>query len=71
MGKANGSIERVVSHSWCHPRKDDNQQRWILIFDDRDRGMCVYTVEAEAYRDFERAEAMGWNCHLFTSAQRK
>jgi hypothetical protein len=54
---------------WCHPG-DRQEQRWLLMFDDKDRGYNVYEAESDAIRDFNRAEGLGWNCHLFTSVPR-
>lgn len=54
---------------WCHPG-DDQRQRWILMFEDQDKGLCVYYNEDEAFEAFQKAE-MNWNCHLFTSVPRK
>lgn len=40
-------------------------QKFMLIFEDKSRGMCIYSDEQEARSAFTRAEALGWNCHLF------
>jgi hypothetical protein len=56
---------------WCAPGPADQQvQRWLLHFEDRDLGINVYTDEATARRDFHRAEARGWNCHLLQLCER-
>lgn len=66
-------VDRLVSHSgsgeWCHPG-DDNRQRWLLIFEDKDKGMNIYDTEQEAREAFYKAETLGWNCHLFSSVRR-
>ena len=54
---------------WCHPG-DDQRQRWILMFEDYDKGYAVYYDEDEAFEAFQRAE-LNWNCHLMTSVPRK
>ena len=54
---------------WCHPG-DDQRRRWLLVFDDADRGNCVFYDEDEAHEAFARADT-NWNCHLFESAARK
>jgi len=57
--------------NWCAPGPASEQDRkWLLMFEDRDRGCCTYTDAAEAYRAFCKAEAMGWNCHLFAHVPR-
>ena len=54
---------------WCHPG-DDDKQRWVLMFEDDDRGMSIYFDKDEAHDAFKRADFMGWNCHLLTSVRR-
>ncbi len=49
----------------------DQMQRYLLRFEDADRGEALHYDQAEAYRAFGQAEAMGWNCHLFQLAPRK
>lgn len=55
--------------AFCHPG-DDQGQRWLLVFEDAERGAATYHYESEASAAFAKAEALGWNCHLFTSAYR-
>ena len=43
---------------------------FVLRFEDQDRGEAHYTDEAEARAMFARAEARGWNCHLFVHVNR-
>lgn len=43
----------------------EQYQKFLLLFEDRSRGMCIYTDEEEARRVFACAESRGWNCHLF------
>ena len=54
---------------WCHPG-DDGRQRWILMFEDYDRGMAIYYDETNARTAFNDAELRGWNCHLLSSVKR-
>lgn len=63
--------ERTGVGQWCAPGPASEQTRkWLLMFDDRDRGLNVYEDEAEARRAFAMAEGRGWNCHLFAHAPR-
>jgi len=57
----------IPKRSWCHP-SDDSSQRWLLVFEDADRSSNVYFNEKEALEGFQKAEELGWNCHLFTSS---
>jgi hypothetical protein len=41
------------------------RQRWMLMFDDVDRGRAIYEDEQEARAAFARAEGTGWNCYLW------
>ena len=43
----------------------EQAQKFLLMFEDADRGVCIHKDEAEARTAFARAEANGWNCHLF------
>jgi len=57
--------------SWCAPGPAAEQKRmFVLRFEDQDRGEAHYTDEAEARAMFARAEARGWNCHLFVHVNR-
>lgn len=62
-------INHANLFKWCHPG-DRQEQRWLLMFDDRDCGYNLYEVEADAIEGFNAAESRGWNCHLFTSVPR-
>lgn len=53
---------------WCQPA-DVPARRWLLLFDDPDRGVAVYADEAEARAAWEQAQA-AWNCYLFAAAPR-
>lgn len=55
---------------WCHPG-DQQRRTWLLLFDDAERGRCVYYDEAEAHDAFRRAEGIGYNFHLFSSVPRR
>lgn len=59
---------------YCHPAAAHGlpaPRRWLLCFEDAARSWSLYDDEAEARAAFDRAEAMGWNCHLFESAARE
>lgn len=55
---------------FCAPG-DRQRPQWLLTFDDNQRGAIPFTTEREARDMFERAETMGWNCHLWELARRK
>lgn len=56
---------------WCAPGPAAEQARlFVLRFEDQDRGEAHYTDEPEARTAFARAEARGWNCHLFAHVER-
>jgi hypothetical protein len=55
----------------CAPGPAEGQMRaWILKLEDQQRGDLIYYDVHEALGAFERAERLGWNCHLFVSADR-
>lgn len=57
---------------WCAPGPAATQERkFILRFEDADRGEAHYTDALEALRAFDRAEGNGWNCHLFAHVPRR
>lgn len=57
---------------FCHPGPPETcARRWLLVFEDPERGHSIYFNEAEARKAFERAETMGWNVHLFESSPMK
>lgn len=43
----------------------EQAQKFLLMFEDRDRGVCIYPDEHQARTAFAEAESRGWNCHLF------
>lgn len=56
----------------CAPGPAATQERkFILRFEDADRGEAHYTDALEALRAFDRAEGNGWNCHLFAHVPRR
>jgi hypothetical protein len=56
---------------WCAPGPADEQkQKWLLMFEDRDMVFSVFEDEQEALDAFARAECGGWNCHLFALVRR-
>lgn len=56
---------------FCAPRDQQNGPRWMITFDDADRGVGVYDTEDEAREAWWRASTMGWNCRLWTLAEHK
>lgn len=57
--------------AWCAPGPAAQQQRkFVLRFEDQDRGEAHYTDEDEARQAFAQAEARGWNCHLLAHVAR-
>lgn len=58
--------------NWCAPGPASEQsRRWLLRFDDASLGDAVFENEIDALNAFGRAEAMGWNCHLFAHVPRQ
>ncbi len=55
--------------AWLQP-KDDQQQVWVLVFDDPDCNNIVVREEDEAIRLFEQYDP-NWNCYLLTSVPNK
>jgi hypothetical protein len=55
-------------HEWCQPG-DALERRWIVMFEDRDRGTAIFSDEAEA-RIFWGNANTNWNCWLFAAAPR-
>lgn len=78
--KTNHAVARSLSNAglgvtgvgcWCAPGPATEQTRkWLVLFEDKDKGQHVFEDETEAYLFFGKAEAMGWNCHLFAHAPR-
>lgn len=63
--------ERTGVGEWCAPGPAAQQvRRWMLTFDDADRGYCIYTDEQQAREAFASAEGLGWNCYLWELAPR-
>ena len=54
---------------YCQPG-DQRDPRWLLMFDDAERGACNYDSEHEARRMFAISEGNGWNCWLFSPTLR-
>lgn len=48
----------------------ERKRRWIILFDEPDRGMMVFDDEAEAHTAWDRAKD-NWTCTLFETAKRK
>lgn len=70
MSNSQGNPNTGVG-DWCAPGPAAEQhRRWMLVFEDADRGPLVFDDEAEARMMFHRAEGGGWNCHLFQTAPR-
>jgi hypothetical protein len=56
---------------WCASGPVDKQERrYLLRFEDAERGDVSFTEELQAGSMFARAEARGWNCHLFAHMPR-
>lgn len=55
---------------FCAP-KDSQRPKWLLTFEDADRGHSIYEDESEAYAAFARANDMGSNCYLWQLAPKK
>lgn len=53
----------------CAPA-DQQHRKYMLNFDDDDKGVALYDDEALAREAFARAESMGWNCYLWTLVPR-
>jgi hypothetical protein len=57
--------------AWCAPGPADEQtRRFLLRFEDADRGDIVLTNEQQARDMFAKAEGRGWNCHLLAHLPR-
>ena len=54
---------------YCQPG-DRRDPRWLLMFDDAERGTCNYDNEQEARRMFAISEGNGWNCWLLSRPAR-
>ncbi|PJA24948.1 MAG: hypothetical protein COX57_05665 [Alphaproteobacteria bacterium CG_4_10_14_0_2_um_filter_63_37] len=57
---------------WCSPGPAEAQTRnWMMVFDDAVRpAVYLGDDEIKARAAFARAEANGWNCHLYQTAPR-
>jgi hypothetical protein len=53
----------------CAPPGSD--LKWVLLYEDRDKGPVLYTNGEEAYKAFTRAESANWRCHLLSTARRR
>lgn len=54
---------------YCQPG-DRRDPRWLLMFDDADRGLAIYESEKEGREAFAHSEGRGWNCWLFSPTPR-
>ncbi|WP_205814595.1 hypothetical protein [Burkholderia sp. Ac-20345] len=54
---------------YCQPG-DRRDPRWLLMFDDADRGLAIYESEKEVREAFAHSEGRGWNCWLFSPTPR-
>ena len=68
-GKPQPDPARTGVGVYCQPG-DRRDPRWLLVFDDADRGPCNYDNEKDARRMFSIAEGNGWNCWLFSPTLR-
>lgn len=60
-------VDRLLDRmQWCQPLENGKQapRRFIVRFEDADRGDAVFDDEAEAREFFARANT-NWNCYLF------
>lgn len=57
-------------HPWCQPG-DDAKRRWLVYFEDTEKGFSVFEDETEAREFFDKANGGGWNCYLFAAAPRQ
>lgn len=57
-----GSIPKWAK--WCQPGDMQDKRRFIVRFDDPDRGDALFTDELEA-REFYARASVSWNCWLF------
>ncbi|WP_164466845.1 hypothetical protein [Burkholderia gladioli] len=55
--------------TYCNPG-DRREPRWLLQFEDADRGASIYESEHEARTAFAHAEGRGYNCYLFSPTLR-
>lgn len=63
------SPENTGVGTFCQPG-DRRDPRWVLMFDDADRGHLVYESLQEARKGFAQAEGRGWNCWLLSPTPR-
>lgn len=54
---------------YCQPG-DRREPRWLLMFDDADRGLAIYESEKEGREAFAHSEGRGWNCWLLSPTPR-
>ena len=54
---------------WCQPG-DVPGRKWMLVFEDADRGVMLFDDEDEARKAFEQANE-SWDCYLFAAAPRR
>lgn len=54
---------------YCQPG-DRREPRWLLMFDDAERGLAIYESETEGREAFAHSEGRGWNCWLFSPTPR-
>lgn len=51
---------------WCQPGDMQDAQRFMVRFEDRDRGDAIFTNKSEAVEFYKRA-CVSWNCWLFAA----
>jgi hypothetical protein len=51
---------------WCQPGDKQDEQYFLIRFDDQDRGDAVFT-DWDAARDFYVRATTSWNCWLFAA----
>lgn len=66
------SPEETGVGEWCAPGPAEQQERkWVLWFEDKDRSVSIFDNEADGRAAFALAESHGWNCHLLAHVPRQ
>ena len=65
---ANASAE---ARDFCtYGTPNERKRQWIIIFEDADRGMMIFSDEREAHTAWDKAKD-NWTCTLFETSERK
>lgn len=65
---ANASAEARDFCTYGPP--DERKRQWIIVFEDADRGMMIFSDEREAHTAWDKAKD-NWTCTLFETSERK